>query len=142
MKLKIEKSYELPDGNVIKIGNELIRCPEIFFNKHEDNLSLQENCIESIKSCDSSIEKILFENVILCGGSSMFEGIEKRLLNELKILEKYKKIKVYVDACRKYSTWFGGSILCTLSSYFKEFIKKEEYEEHGKNIIHKNCFNF
>ena len=27
----IEKSYELPDGNVITIGNERFRCPEVMF---------------------------------------------------------------------------------------------------------------
>ena len=27
----IEKSYELPDGTVITIGNERFRCPEVLF---------------------------------------------------------------------------------------------------------------
>jgi actin-related protein len=27
----IEKSYELPDGSVITIGNERFRCPEVMF---------------------------------------------------------------------------------------------------------------
>ena len=27
----MEKSYELPDGNVIVIGNERFRCPEVLF---------------------------------------------------------------------------------------------------------------
>ena len=27
----IEKSYELPDGSVVTIGNERFRCPEVLF---------------------------------------------------------------------------------------------------------------
>ena len=27
----IEKSYELPDGGVVTIGNERFRCPEVLF---------------------------------------------------------------------------------------------------------------
>ena len=27
----IEKSYELPDGTIVTIGNERFRCPEVFF---------------------------------------------------------------------------------------------------------------
>jgi actin beta/gamma 1 len=27
----LEKSYELPDGNVIAVGNERFRCPEVLF---------------------------------------------------------------------------------------------------------------
>jgi actin-related protein len=27
----VEKSYELPDGTVVDIGNERFRCPEVLF---------------------------------------------------------------------------------------------------------------
>ena len=34
----VEKSYELPDGNVITNGNELFRCPEKLFQPITGNL--------------------------------------------------------------------------------------------------------
>ena len=27
-----EKTYELPDGNIITVGSERFRCPEVLFN--------------------------------------------------------------------------------------------------------------
>ena len=27
----MEKSYELPDGSIVNIGNERFRCPEVLF---------------------------------------------------------------------------------------------------------------
>ena len=30
----LEKTYELPDGNIITIGNERFRCPEVLFQPH------------------------------------------------------------------------------------------------------------
>jgi hypothetical protein len=27
----VEKSYELPDGGIVNIGNERFRCPEVLF---------------------------------------------------------------------------------------------------------------
>ncbi len=32
----LKKSYELPDGNVIVIGNERFRCPEVHFPDHHE----------------------------------------------------------------------------------------------------------
>lgn len=48
----IEKSYELPDGGVITIGNERFRCPEAIFQpsflgKHPLNPSDQHTLTET-----------------------------------------------------------------------------------------------
>lgn len=38
----LEKSYELPDGTVITIGNERFRCPEVMF---QPSFTGKLNCI-------------------------------------------------------------------------------------------------
>jgi hypothetical protein len=41
---------------------------------------------------------------------------------------------------RKYSTWIGGSILGSLSTFQQSWISKEEYDESGPSIVNRKCF--
>jgi actin-related protein len=50
------------------------------------------------------------------------------------------KIKVVAPPERKYSVWIGGSILASLSTFQQMWISKEEYDESGPSIVHRNCF--
>merc|ERR1719300_1439330 len=51
----IEKSYELPDGQVIKVGNERFRCPEALFKPHMvgnmESAGIHETTYNSIMKC-------------------------------------------------------------------------------------------
>lgn len=57
-------------------------------------------------------------------------GFGDRLLSEIKRLAlKDIKIKIYAPPERKYSTWIGGSILASLSTFKKvrgRFIEEKE----------------
>jgi centractin len=58
------------------------------------------------------------------------------LLNELKNLSpKDIKIKINAPPERKYSTWMGGSILASLTTFKKMWVSAEEYEEDGKKYL-------
>jgi actin-related protein len=46
-----------------------------------------------------------------------------------------KEVKVLAPTDRKFSTWIGGSILSTLSSFQSKWITKKDYEENGSKII-------
>ena len=49
------------------------------------------------------------------------------------------KTKILASPHRKYSSWIGGSILSSLSTYDEITIKHNEYNESGPSIIHRKC---
>jgi len=141
---EIERSYELPDGNVITIGNERFRCPEVLFKPSligREISGSHDTMYQTIMKCDVDIRKDLYANIVMSGGSTMFEGIADRLSKEVTALAPpTMKIKVVAPPERKYSVWIGGSILASLSTFQQMWISKQEYDESGPSIVHRKCF--
>jgi len=140
----IEKTYELPDGNIITIGNERFRCPEVLFQPNFIGLECtgaHETGFQSIQKCDIDIRKDLYQNIVMSGGTTMFEGIADRMTKEIvNLAPSSMKVKVVAPPERKYSVWIGGSILASLSTFQQMWISKDEYEESGPSIVHRKCF--
>ena len=140
----IEKSYELPDGNVITVGNERFRCPEVLFQPSfigKEASGIHDCTFQTIMKCDVDIRKDLYANIVLSGGTTMFQGIGERMTKELTALApSTMKIKVVAPPERKYSVWIGGSILSSLSTFQQMWISKAEYDESGPSIVHRKCF--
>lgn len=141
---EIEKSYELPDGQVITMGNEQFRCPEALFQPSLLGLELpgiHEAAYNTIMKCDIDIRKDLYASVVLSGGTSTFPGMADRIQKELTALAPQSmKVRVIAAPERKYSVWIGGSILASLSTFQPMWITKEEYNECGPTIVHRKCF--
>ena len=139
-----EKTYELPDGNVITVGSERFRCPEVLFQPAligKESSGIHDTTFQSIMKCDVDIRKDLYANVVLSGGTTMFPGIGERMTKELTALApSTMKIKVVAPPERKYSVWIGGSILSSLSTFQQMWISKQDYDESGPTIVHRKCF--
>ncbi|XP_063432245.1 actin, cytoplasmic-like [Mytilus trossulus] len=141
----LEKLYELPDGDVITIGNEeRFRCAEALFQPSflgMEQSGIHEMIHNSIMMSDIDIRKDLYSNIVLSGGCTMFPGIADRLKKEMEALSSSAmNTKIIAPPERKYSAWIGGSILGSLCTFGHMCISKQEYDENGSSIVHRKCF--
>jgi len=78
----ISRNYELPDGQVITIGNERFRAPEILFKPSFIGLEqdgIHQATYNSIMRCDVDIRKDLYSNIVLADEVTLFDGIDTRI---------------------------------------------------------------
>lgn len=101
---------------------------------------MQEMIYNSIEECELDIRRDLYSNIILSGGTSMYEGISERLNEELKSrVPKSITTKIIASPDRRFAVWGGGSTITSISSFASMWITKKDYDEHGATIVHRKC---
>ncbi|MBD3186003.1 hypothetical protein GF325_04160 [Candidatus Bathyarchaeota archaeon] len=87
--MNIRRSYTLPDGSNIEIGNSRFMAPEILFTPGMlgyNIMSIPQAIVDSISKVPDEVKRTMLGNIVLSGGSTKFPGFEKRLQKELELL--------------------------------------------------------
>ena len=140
------KNYILPDKKNIEINDEFISYmkKEIENKLFNEETNLKSIILKSISSVLIDIKKELINNIFICGGNSLIfnnylnnlkDSLVKQLVSGtlVKLTTHPSKIE------RSLASFLGASIVSSLNIYKESIVKKEEYEEHGANIIEKKC---
>jgi len=139
------KTYELPDGSTVTVNLPTFMAPEALFDpglikEGDETLGIHQLCFKSITDCDLDVRPDLYQNIILSGGSTLYQGLPDRIEQEVdKLAPQQGVVKVIATTDRYYAVWTGGSTLSSLSTFESQWITKEEYEENGAEIVHRKC---
>ncbi|CAJ1077516.1 uncharacterized protein LOC117823778 [Xyrichtys novacula] len=141
-----EMHYTMPDGQVVTLGTERFRAPEILFKPEligRDHYGMHESIFKSILSSDIDLRRCFLGNIVLSGGNTLLDGLPERLQAEIKGLvppDMGKAVRVTSPKDRDFSVWSGGAVLANLQTFSSTWISQEEYEEYGPQIVFRKCF--
>ncbi|XP_008396720.1 uncharacterized protein LOC103457989 [Poecilia reticulata] len=141
-----EMQYTMPDGQIVAMGTERFRAPEILFNPDmigRDHPGIHESIFKSILRSDIDLRRSFLGNIILSGGNTLLPGLPERLQAEVKsLVPADMRVNVCVTSPkdRRFLVWSGGAVLANLSTFNSAWISRGEYEEYGPQIVFRKCF--
>jgi len=134
--------YQLPDGQAVNVSSERHQAPELLFNPTligSEELGVASTLVDSIMKSDLDLRSTLFSQIVLAGGSTCTPGFGDRLLSEVRAkAPTHTRIRISAPPERIHSAWAGGSILASLSTFKNMWVTRSEYEEYGKNLLHRS----
>jgi len=142
----------------IDVGYERFLAPEIFFNPEivsSDFLTPLPEVVDSvIQQSPIDVRRGLYKNIVLSGGSTMFQHFGQRLKKDLSGIVNHRlamserasgnlaqssglDVNVISHRQQRYAVWYGGSLLGSLPDFYSFCYNKHDYEEHGPSIVRK-----
>jgi len=90
-----------------------------------DCYSVPELIENSINKCDITTRKLLYENIVFSGGTSMVPTLCYKIVKRVK-QKSGRKIKMLCPKNRSVLSWFGGSVLSCLPTFNSSWLKKDD----------------
>jgi len=139
----------------IDVGYERFLAPEIFFNPEinsSDFLTPLPEIVDGvIQQSPIDVRRGLYKNIVLSGGSTMFQHFGQRLKRDLKQLVDRRldasvqasgslqrssgvEVDVISHKRQRYAVWFGGSLMASLPEFYSFCHTKAQYDEIGPSI--------
>jgi actin-related protein len=144
-----EAEYVLPDETAIMVGRARFQCAEALFQPLAmlglEVDAMHEMVYRSVQKCDLDVRRDLLQNIVVSGGTTMYEGLPTRLQHEITQLlraggNSTVTPRVVAPAERKYSVWIGGAVLSSLTTFQNQWLTKAEYDESGASAVHAKFF--
>jgi actin, other eukaryote len=131
--------YTLPDDRVLSVPADIrMTIPEPLFKPQCS--SIQELCESSINRCDVDIQRELAKNIVLSGGSTLYEGLADRLKKEVEnLLPAGYEVGVATPPECKHAAYKGAVVIQSLNTFESKWISKKEYNDNGPRIVHAKC---
>ncbi|KAF2301853.1 hypothetical protein GH714_029883 [Hevea brasiliensis] len=143
------KNYTLPDGRVIKVGTERFQAPEALFTPELIDVEgdgMADMVFRCIQEMDIDNRMMLYQHIVLSGGSTMYPGLPSRL--EKEILDRYlevvlkgnkdglKKLRLRIEdpPRRKHMVYLGGAVLAGIMKVV-ELEKVAAMENSNGNVF-------
>ncbi|ODA76093.1 hypothetical protein RJ55_08376 [Drechmeria coniospora] len=145
--------FEMPDGYNQMWREQRFKATEGMWDEtsgyplpESDRLTKSQTIPEliraSLNAVDVDLRGNLLANVVVTGSTSLINGFNDRLNNELMTMYPGLKVKIHAAGLtseRRFGAWIGGSILASLGTFHQMWISRKEYEEHGAGIVEKRC---
>ena len=127
------------DDVVISVSNECIAVPELLFYPSDVGIEqggLGAAIVESVTACAEYMHALLYEHIIVLGGSSQFPGLIERLDAEVRqrAPDEYR-VRIRRSNEPLTTAWCGGSCLSIDPSFSSVSVTKREYDEWGHSIF-------
>ncbi|KAL6754689.1 actin-related protein [Haematococcus lacustris] len=147
----VTQSYSLPDGRVIKLGMERFQAPEALFQPgllDKEQPGVADMVFNVINECDMDTRPVLYKNVIISGGSTMFPGFATRMEAELRQLYSLRenilgvaaasRVRLHASPNRQHLVFMGASVLGDMMQGQPDFwISRADWEEDPHRALAK-----
>ncbi|XP_043706461.1 actin-related protein 6-like isoform X1 [Telopea speciosissima] len=129
----------------VTLTNERFLVPEMIFHPADlgmNQAGLAECIVRAVNSCHPHLHPVLYESIILTGGSTLFPRFAERLEKELRpLVPDNFQVKITTQEDPILGVWRGGSLLASSPDFEEMCVTKSEYEELGSARCRRRFFH-